>query len=72
MPQKPECPEHFDAEAYLDFMAPIVGLSIDEVSREEVIKLLQTAHSMASIVYSVPLDDTAIDLAPVFVPGRKT
>ena len=62
----------FDAPAYLDQMAPVLGLDITAAQRPGVIRFLELARAMASLVELAPLPDDGLDLACVFEPGSVT
>ena len=62
-------PPGFDAAAYLDQMAPVLGLDITAEQRPGVIGFLELARAMASLVELAPLPDDSLDLAGVFEPG---
>ena len=58
----------FDAEAYLDQVAPfIIGLP-NAAYREGVITNLKTAKVMAEKVFAVELERDCCDLSAVFTP----
>lgn len=59
----------FDPERHLDAMAPALGLTITAGQRPGVLQFLAIAQRMAQIAATCPLDDAALDLAPVFRPG---
>jgi len=59
----------FDPERHLDAMAPALGLTITAGQRPGVLQFLAIAQRMAQIAETCPLDDDALDLAPVFRPG---
>lgn len=60
----------FDPAAHLDAMAPALGLCITPEQRQGVIRFLSVAQAMAEIVQAAPIADDALELAPVFRPGR--
>ena len=57
----------FDAEAVIDAMAPMLGLTVDAAGRPAVAANLKATARFAALVMAVPLDDEA-EPAPVFVP----
>ncbi|MCU4178193.1 DUF4089 domain-containing protein [Bosea sp. BH3] len=59
----------FDPQRHLDAMAPLLGLTITAEQRPGVMQFLAIAQRMAQIAATCPLDDAALDLAPVFRPG---
>lgn len=67
---KPDGTPAFDAARHLDAMAPALGLSIGAEQRPGVLQFLQTAHAMAELVKTAPLEDGSFELAPAFRPGR--
>jgi hypothetical protein len=59
--------QSFDAEAYLDAAAALLGLPIDPAHRPGVLLNLQRLAEMAALVMEFPLPDE-IEPAPVFTP----
>jgi hypothetical protein len=57
----------FDAEALVDAMAPLLGLTLTPESRAETIVHLRIAAEQAETLLSVSLDDEQ-EPAPVFTP----
>ncbi|HUG63312.1 MAG TPA: DUF4089 domain-containing protein [Methylomirabilota bacterium] len=57
-------PPTFDAEAHLDHMSEILGLSIDPTWRAGVVGHVATVARMAALVEALPLDD---HVEPAFV-----
>jgi hypothetical protein len=57
----------FDAEAYVDAAAPLVGLTIDPAHRPGVVLNIQRIAAMAALVMDFPLPDES-EPAPVFRP----
>jgi hypothetical protein len=55
----------FDASAYLDQAAGLVGLDIDDAYRPGVIENLQRLAAVARLVVDFPLPDD-LEAAPVF------
>ena len=58
-----------DAARQLDALASMVGLTITGAQRPGVARFLSLAGTMAELVYSVPLPDDTLELAPIFRPG---
>lgn len=59
----------FDAEAYIQAVAPALGLDIGAARRPQVATFLTIARGMAEILDRAPVPEPGIDLAPVFDPG---
>ena len=59
--------EIFDAQAVIDAMAPLLGLTIDEASRPQVKAHLEIAARMAALLLERRLDDRE-EPGPVFTP----
>ena len=57
----------FDADRYLDTVAPALGLTIDPAWRAGVLAHLTATAKAAGRVLDFPLDDE-IEAAPVFEP----
>ena len=57
----------FDAEAYVDAAAALIGLTIDPAHRPGVVANLERIAQMAALVMEFPLPDEA-EPAPVFRP----
>ena len=57
----------FDAEAYVDAAAALIGLPIDPEHRPGVVLNLERIAQMAALVLAYPLPDEA-EPAPVFRP----
>jgi hypothetical protein len=57
----------FDAEAYVDAAAALIGLSIDPAHRAGVVLNLERIAEMAAMVMEFPLPDET-EPAPVFEP----
>ena len=55
----------FDAEAYVDAAAALIGLPIDPAHRPGVVLNLERIAQMAALVMAFPLPDE-IEPAPVF------
>lgn len=66
---KPAGVPAFDAARHLDALAPALGLTIGPGQRPGVLQFLETAHAMAELVATAPLDEASCELAPVFRPG---
>ena len=60
--------EHgFDATAYVDAAAALIGLPLDPAHRPGVVLNLERIAQMAALIAEVPLPDAA-EPAPVFRP----
>ncbi len=57
----------FDAEALVDAMSPLLGLTLTPESRAETIAHLRIAAQQADLLLSAPIDDCE-EPAPVFLP----
>ena len=57
----------FDAEAYAEQMAKVLGLTIDPDWKATVVQNLVATAAAAELVLSFPLDDD-VEPAPVFEP----
>jgi hypothetical protein len=57
----------FDAEAYVDAAAKLVGLPLDPAHRPGVVLNIERIAQMAALVMTFPLPDET-ELAPVFEP----
>jgi hypothetical protein len=57
----------FDAEAMVDFMAPVMGITIATEWRASVIENLRATEALASYVQAFPLEDH-VEPAPNFEP----
>ncbi len=53
-------------DADLDALAAQVGLTLTPGQRPGVARFLGIAREMAAVVAAVPLDETLLDLAPVY------
>ena len=58
---------HFDPEALVDAMAPLLGLALTPESRAQTILHLRIAAEQAELLLSAALDDGE-EPAPVFKP----
>ncbi|TVQ34383.1 MAG: DUF4089 domain-containing protein [Geminicoccaceae bacterium] len=58
----------FDPDAWIDAMAPVVGLPIGDLERPGVRTFLGVAKGMADLLDAVELPDDELALAPVFRP----
>ena len=61
----------FDADAWIDAVAPVVGVAVSEVERPGVRTFLALAKSMADCLDEVELPDDELALAPVFTPEDR-
>ena len=52
-------------EAYVDHVAPLMGLTLTPEQRDGVVKNLATTFAVAQLVLEFPLPDD-VDAAPVF------
>lgn len=59
----------FDAEAWLDATAPVLGLYVMPEWRPNVVLYLGLAAKAAALFVDWPLDVAQDELAPVFRPG---
>jgi hypothetical protein len=59
--------QSFDAEAYVDAAAALIGLPIDPAHRPGVVVNIERIAQMAALVMAFPLPDEA-EPAPVFRP----
>jgi hypothetical protein len=59
--------QRFDAEAYVDAAAALIGLPIDPAHRPGVVLNMERIAQMAALVMEFPLPDE-IEPAPVFRP----
>ncbi len=66
-PEFLEPPPGFDAEAWLDAVAPVIGLDIDPEYRAGVLRYLDMTARMAGHVMAFELPDHC-EPAPVFRP----
>jgi hypothetical protein len=60
-------PPHFDPEALVDAMAPLLGLALTPESRAQTILHLRIAAEQAELLLSAALDDGE-EPAPAFKP----
>ena len=56
----------FHAEEYLELMAPLTGMTIDEAWIPIVCAHLTTAAKMADIVNAAPIDTNTMDIANTY------
>jgi len=63
MTKKPE----FDAAAFVDLMAPVLGLTIEPEWRDGVIGYMNATATAAASVMEFTLDDS-VEIAPTFKP----
>ena len=56
-----------DFEAWIDALAPVLGLGIDPAWRPGIVQNLQVTHRLAGIVLELPLDERE-EPAPVYEP----
>jgi hypothetical protein len=61
----------FDADRHIDALAPTLGLTITAEQRPGVARFLAVAHLMASALAGAPIEESTLDLAPVFTPGAR-
>lgn len=61
----------FDPEAYIQQVAPLLGLELDAERGAAVAAFLAIAKSMADRLEAAPLPAGSLDLAPVFLPGGE-
>lgn len=59
----------FNPGAHIDYMAPLLGLTITPEQRPGVEQFLNVAQGIASFVATAPLADDDLILANVFTPG---
>lgn len=60
--------ESFDADRWIDAMAPVVGLTVTDEQRPGVRTFLALAKSMADRLETVDLPDNELAPASVFTP----
>ncbi len=58
-----------DWQAYIDAMAPVVGLDIRDEWKPNVASFLALTASNAALYADLPFDDAKDESAPVFRPG---
>jgi hypothetical protein len=61
--------EAWDVDAWIDAMAPVVGLELTAAQRPGVRGFLAIAKAMAAELESVDLPDDKLEPAPVFTPA---
>jgi hypothetical protein len=64
--------EAWDPDAWIDAMAPVVGLDVTEAQRPGVRTFLEIAKGMAEQLESVDLPDDELAPAPVFTPEPRS
>ena len=64
-------PQDRDAAAWIDAIAPVMGLVITEEARPGVRTFLAVAATMADRLEAVDIADDELWLAPVFTPEAK-
>ncbi|MEO0760862.1 MAG: DUF4089 domain-containing protein [Pseudomonadota bacterium] len=57
-----------DWDAWIDAMAPAMGLAIDPAHRPGVRQFLEIAADFAAVIETVPLDADELALLPVYTP----
>lgn len=57
----------FDAAAYVDIVAPLMGLDLDPAHRPGVVENLEIIARLAGAVASFPLPDD-VEVGPIFTP----
>ncbi len=62
----------WNPDAWIDAMAPVVGLEITEELRPGVRTFLEIAEAMAERLESVELPDDKLEPAPVFTPEPRS
>jgi len=60
--------QDWDPDAWIDAMAPVVGLEVTVEHRPGVRTFLEIAKGMAERLESVDLPDDKLEPAPVFTP----
>ena len=60
--------EGWDADAWIDALAPVVGLEVTDGQRPGVRTFLAIAMGMAAQLEAVVLPDDKLEPAPVFTP----
>lgn len=64
--------EPWNADAWIDAMAPVVGLDITAEQRPGVRTFLAIAKGMAERLEQVDLPDDKLEPAPVFTPEPRS
>ena len=64
--------EDWDPDAWIDAMAPVVGLEVSEAQRPGVRTFLEIAKGMAERLEQVELPDDKLEPAPVFTPEPRS
>jgi hypothetical protein len=62
----------WDEDAWIDALAPVVGVVVTEVERPGVRTFLALAKAMAETLETVDLPDDELLLAPVFTPEAES
>lgn len=60
--------DDWDTDAWIDAVAPLVGLAVTDAQRPGVRTFLEVAKAMAVQVEAVELPDDRLEPAPVFTP----
>jgi hypothetical protein len=60
--------QDWDPDAWIDAMAPVVGLDVTDAQRPGVRTFLEIARGMAERLETVDLPDDKLEPAPVFTP----
>ena len=63
--------EGWDADAWIDALAPVVGLEVTDGQRPGVRTFLAIAKAMAEQLDAVDLPDDKLEPAPVFTPESR-
>ena len=58
-----------DLVAFMAAMEPVLGLTIEETWRLQVVEFLKMAEGAAALFMDLPLDDSRDEAAAVFRPG---
>lgn len=56
-----------DFEAWIDAMAPVMGITVDPAWRAGIVQNLQVTHRLAALVLELPMDERE-EPAPVYQP----
>ncbi len=60
----------FDAETWIDTVAPSLGLNIDPGWRKEIVFHLGLVSCAAALVAEAPVEALECEPAPIFTPGQ--